>query len=57
MSGFGGEELGAEITGFLVDGTALAWFAEFELGMGGKEALMVGWTAEGVFATRLEGVC
>lgn len=53
MGRLGGEELGAEIADLLVDCAALAGLTEFELGVGGEEALMVGGTAEGLFATRL----
>lgn len=53
MGGFGGEELSAKVAGVAVGGAALAGLAEFKLGVGGKEALVVGWTAKGFFAASL----
>jgi hypothetical protein len=53
VCGFSGEQLGAEIAGVAVGRAALAGLAEFELGVGGEEALMVGWAAEGFFAAGL----
>jgi hypothetical protein len=49
-----GKEFGAEIAGVAISGATLAGLAEFELGVGGEEALVVGWTAEGFFAAGLE---
>lgn len=54
MGGFGGEELGCEIArGGVVGVAALAGLTELELRVGGLEALVVGWAAEGFFATGL----
>lgn len=53
MDSLGSKELGAEIAGVAVGGASLARLAEFELGVGGEEALVVGWAAEGFFAARL----
>lgn len=49
----GGEQLSGQVArvGFVVD--ALACLAVFELGVGGEEALVVGWAAEGIFAAGL----
>lgn len=56
MGCFSGEQLGCEIArGFFVSVASLAGFAELELRVGGLEALVVGWAAEGFFAARLGG--
>lgn len=53
MGGLGGQQLGAQVPGLLVGGAALACFSELELGVCWEEALVVGWTAEGLFAACL----
>lgn len=56
VDGFGGEELGGEVPrGVVVGVAALAGLTELELCVRGLEALVVGWAAEGFFATGLEG--
>jgi len=53
VSGLGGEELGAQVTRLAVDVAALAWLAKFELRVGGEQALVISWSAEGFFAASL----
>lgn len=53
MGGLGGQELGAQVPCLLVGGAALACFPELELGVCWEEALVVGWTAECLFAASL----
>ena len=56
MRGFGGKELGAEVSSVAVGVAALAGLAELELGVGWEEALVVGGTALGFFASGLEAL-
>ena len=55
VGGFGGEKLGSEVACVcvVVCVAALAGSTVLELGVGGEEALVVGWTPEGLFASRL----
>lgn len=53
VRGLGGQELGAQVPGLLVGGAALACFSKLELRVCWEEALVVGWTAEGLLATGL----
>lgn len=53
VRGLGGEELGAQVTRGRVAVAALARLPELELGVGRKEALVVGWATEGFFAASL----
>lgn len=54
MEGLGGEQLGGQVArGFVVGVAALPGAAVLELGVGGEEALVVGWAAEGFFADGL----
>lgn len=58
MGGFGSEELGSEVARGFLSIAALTGLTIFELGVGWEEALMVGWTSEGFFATGLSmSVC
>lgn len=54
MGGFGGEELGAQVARVAVGVAALAGLAEFKLGVGWEEALVVGGAAERFFAAGLD---
>jgi hypothetical protein len=50
----GGQELGGEVAaGFVVDVAALAGLSVLELGVRWEETLVVGWAAEGFFASGL----
>lgn len=53
VGSLGGQQLGTKVTGLLVGRAALACFSELELGVCWEEALVVGWTAQGLFATCL----
>lgn len=54
---FGGEKLSCEVAlRFVVCVAALSGLAELELCVGGLEALVVGWAAEGFFAASLGGL-
>lgn len=56
VGGLGGEELSSEILGcvvFVVRVPALAGLAVLELGVGWQEALVVGRSSQGFFASRL----
>lgn len=57
VSGFGGEKLSSEVAlGLVICVAALAGLSEFELRVGGLQALVVRWAAEGFFATSLEEI-
>jgi len=46
-------KLGAKIASALVRGAALAGLSELESGVGGEEALVVGWATKSFFAAGL----